>query len=128
MTKAKAKSTDDQGVKTPAHLAAYVDVLGIEGALALFLSAGGSQVYLPKKSSERTVAAQAIGAENVERLAASFGYGYIKVPLARQWIAEVMRANGDSDNEIARTVRADVATVRRWLAEVPRAEQLSLPI
>jgi hypothetical protein len=114
--------------KAPAHLAPYVDVLGADAAIALFLALGGSQIYLPRRSGSRTVAAQTIGADNVERLAAVLGYGYIKVPLARQWIAEAMRAEGRSDNEIARLVRADVATVRRWLGPKSTAEQLNLPI
>lgn len=112
----------------PAHLAPYVEVLGVAGAGALFLALGGSQIYLPRRSSKRTLAAQTIGADNVERLAAALGYGYIKVPLARQWIAGVLRAEGKSDNEIARLVRADVATVRRWLGPKSSAEQLNLPI
>lgn len=114
------------GVHTPEHLLAYVEVLGVDGATAFFLGVGGSQIYLPKKSSERTLAAQTVGAENVERLAELIGYGYIKVPLARQWVAQVMRSQGKSDNEIARTVRADVSTVRRWVRPNHAAQQLSL--
>lgn len=118
------------GIKTPAHLHAYVDALGVDGALELFLAMGGSQLYLPKRSGEGSMAATAIGADNVNVLAAALGHGYIKIPLARQWIALVMRARGKTDNEIARTVRADVATVRRWLEGVsrPNPEQLSLSL
>lgn len=112
----------------PAHLGPYVDVLGADGAVTLFLELGGSQIYLPRRSSDRTAAAKAIGADNVERLAQAMGHGYIKVPLARQWIAQVLRARGVSDNEIARLVRADVATVRRWLGPRSSAEQLTLPL
>lgn len=112
----------------PAHIAPYVDVLGVDDTVALFLAVGGSQIYISRKSGKRTVAAKTIGAAQVERLAAVLGHGYIKVPLARQWIAEVLRAQGKSDNEIARRVRADVATVRRWLGPKSAAEQLTLPI
>jgi len=119
---------DEAGVKTPAHLAIYVSVLGIDAAMNLFLTMGGSQIYLSKRSSDRSLMAQAIGAEAVERLAARVDYGYVKVPLARQWIAQVLRDRGKSDNEIARTIRADVATVRRWLGSRPRGEQLTLPL
>jgi len=111
----------------PAHIAAFVEVLGRKRAVDLFLALGGSQIYLPRRSSDRTLAAQTIGAKNVERLAAAMGYGYIKVPLARQWVAETLRDLGRSDNEIARLVRADVATVRRWLG--PKSpEQFTLPL
>lgn len=118
---------DPAAVPVPAQLAPYVEVLGTAAAVALFLALGGSQIYLPKRSSKRTLAAKTIGADKVEALAGALGHGYIKVPLARKWVAEVLRAGGKSDNEIARMVRADVATVRRWLG--PKStEQLSLPI
>ena len=114
--------------KVPANLAPYVKALGPAGALDFFLSFGGSQIYLPKTHSSRSKAAKEIGADTVARLAEALGDGYIKVPLARQWIAARLRAKGESDNEIARIVRADVATVRRWLGSKSAAEQLNLPI
>ena len=114
--------------KVPAHIEPYVEVLGVELALELFLVCGGSQIYLSRKSSDRTTAAQTIGASQVERLAERMGHGYIKVPLAREWIARTMRAQGKSDNEIARRVRADVASVRRWLGPKSAAIQLNLPL
>jgi hypothetical protein len=113
----------------PANLAPYVEVLGTERAVALFLELGGSQIYLAgRRSSERTLAARIIGADQVTRLAAALGDSYIKVPLARRWVARVLREDGKSDNEIARMVRADVATVRRWLGPKPDPSQLSLSI
>jgi hypothetical protein len=123
---AAAEATGTQAV--PAHLAVYVEALGAPLACRFFLELGGSQIYLSQRSGDRSVAAQVIGADKVEQLAARVDYGYIKVPLARQWVARQLRADGKSDNEIARLVRADVATVRRWLATVPRAEQLDLPL
>ncbi|MED5550054.1 MAG: helix-turn-helix domain containing protein [Pseudomonadota bacterium] len=101
--------------KIPANLEPYVTALGQEEAERFFLAMGGSDIYLPNKSSPRSLAARTIGADRVEKLAAAMGPGYYKVPLARQWIARVMNARGASYAEIARTVRADVATVRRWL-------------
>lgn len=114
--------------KVPANLAPYVEALGAPGALDFFLRFGGSQIYLPKTPSARSKAAREVGVDNVTRLAQAIGDGYIKVPLARQWIAAQLRAAGDSDNEIARIVRADVATVRRWLGHKGSATQLNLPI
>lgn len=113
-------------VKVPAHLEPYVDALGIEDAVHLFLGLGGSQIYLPKRSTPRSQAARTIGAENVDKLAERLGYGYIKVPLARQWVAQVMAGRGDGHNDIARTIRCDVATVRRWLGPASSQEQLNL--
>ncbi|WP_346915078.1 hypothetical protein [uncultured Roseibium sp.] len=49
------------------------------------------------------------------------------MPLAREWCAEVMRAKGETNAEIARTIRVDVATVRRWLpSKEITSEQLTL--
>ncbi|WP_339745622.1 hypothetical protein [uncultured Maricaulis sp.] len=101
--------------KIPANLEPYVTALGVADAERFFLALGGSDIYLPAKSSPRSMAARTIGADRVEKLAAELGPGYIKVPLARKWVARTMMARGESYAEIARTVRADVATVRRWL-------------
>ncbi|PYE86894.1 helix-turn-helix domain containing protein [Phyllobacterium leguminum] len=100
--------------KIPANVAPYVKALGADEAMRLFLSIGGSCIYLPATSTERSVAARTIGEHNVECLAREIGPGYIKIPLARKWVAATMKAKGASHNEIARTLRADVATVRRW--------------
>jgi hypothetical protein len=114
-------------IAVPAHVAPYVEAIGAELTVKLFLELGGSQIYLPRRSGKRTPAAKSIGADQVERLARALGYGYIKVPLARQWTAEQLRSQGKSDNEIARLVRSDVATVRRWLGP-KTSQQLTLPI
>lgn len=118
---------EEEALKAPANIAPYIEALGVDDAMRFFLSLGGSDIYLPRHSSPRSLAARTIGADKVEKLARSLGYGYVKVPLARQWVAAVMKANGDSLAEIARTVRADVATVRRWLgrSDDPR-EQMDL--
>ena len=98
----------------------FVGPLGEEGAALLFLRMGGSQIYLPAKSGKNSAAARAIGAAQVERLAAHLGVGFMKVPLARQWLACWLRKNGLSNNEIARLVRSDIATVGRYLRGYPK--------
>lgn len=110
----------------PANLEPYVTALGRDEAMRFFLAFGGSEVYLADRPTPRSMISRTIGAANVEKLARTIGPGYIKVPLARQWIAQVMLARGDSTAEIARTVRADVATVRRWLGPRPSSHQLDL--
>ena len=113
--------------EAPEHVAQYVEIIGADAAVTLFLMLGGSQVYLSRKSGDNSLIAQTIGAAAADQLAAGLGYGYIKIPLARQWIAETLRDKGRSHNEIARVVRADVATVRKWLGPRP-PEQFSLPL
>lgn len=110
----------------PANIAPFVQALGTDDAVRLFLAMGGSEIYLPQRSSPRSLTARTIGPEKVERLAGVMGYGYFKVPLARQWVAGVMHGKGASLAEIARTVRADVATVRRWVGPSSSGDQLTL--
>lgn len=112
-------------VKIPAHVAPYVDALGIDDALKLILNMGGCDIYIPAKSTDKSMSAELIGAAAVEKLAATLGPGYFKIPLARKWAGQTLRAQGKGTAEIARTVRADVATVRRWL-NVPDPRQIDM--
>jgi hypothetical protein len=102
------------GAPVPANLRGYVEALGIDGAIHLFCSMGGSEIYIPNSPTGRSKTAREIGPEAVERLARHLGAGYYKIPLARRWVAQTLFARGESLNAIARKVRADVATVRRW--------------
>ncbi|WP_186387511.1 helix-turn-helix domain containing protein [Stappia sp. TSB10P1A] len=108
----------------PANLAGYVEALGVDGAIRFFCEFGGSEIYIPASPTGRSQAVLAIGADAVARLARCMGPGYYKVPLAKRWVAQVLFSRGESLNSIARKVRADVATVRRW--RLPDAEQLRL--
>lgn len=106
----------------PANIRPYVEALGADDALKLFLELGGTTVYLPAhRSSVASLIANIVGPEKVLALSERFGHdaagGYVKVPLARRWTAEVMYLRGTATTEIARKVRADEATVRRWLSE-----------
>jgi hypothetical protein len=111
-----------KGKAVPANLRPYIEALGAECAERFFLTLGGSQVYVPatRTNGERGILFDAVGdAELILALAEALDVagigGYVKVPIARKWLAETMSRRGLSDNEIARTIRADVATVRRWL-------------
>lgn len=104
------------GRKIPTRIRPYYEALGVDDAVRFFLQLGGSEIFLPKNgSSDRSLAATIVGAEKVLALSEALGSGYVKVPLASRWIAEVLFMRGDSVSKIARTVRSDTATVRRWL-------------
>ena len=100
--------------KVPENLRVYVEILGEDDAMNLFLFLGGTTVYLPAKSSNNSLLGRAIGAVKCEALVAELGPGYVKVPIARQWIADTMFFRGHSNAEIARVIRCDEATVRKW--------------
>lgn len=119
--------TKHNGRPIPSKLLPYVQVLGVEDAIKLFLALGGSQIYLPAKVASGSRAAKVVGAEKLQQLTEWFGCGFVKVPLGSRWIAEVMFADGASTNKIAAVVRADVATVRRWINWTPSTPTKPLP-
>ena len=102
---------------TPAHLQPYVEVLGVEGAIELFLALGGSEVYLAGIApTGQSLIADQIGAERQMALAARIRYPKTRIPIPKQWIAQCMRATGLSTAEISRRLHTTDSTVRRWLA------------
>lgn len=119
-----AERTPRPDGRLPAVLRPYVEALGVDDAERVFLALGGSQLYLPANSPRDGLLFDLLGAEKVMALSTAFGSDgigdYIKVPLARRWVADRMWERGVSDNEIARTIRCDVSTVRRWFNGYPR--------
>lgn len=112
--------------KVPAHLSAYVSVLGEDLAIQFFLEFGGAQIYLSDRPQPSGSPAQLIGVDNVKALASKLGSGHIfRVPLAKEWTASRLFAKGWKIQAIARELRATDVTVRKWLK--PRQErQLTL--
>lgn len=108
------KGTSSRLDKVPENLRTYVEILGEDDAMNLFLFLGGTSVYLPAKSGNKSLLSRAVGAEKADALAAELGAGYIKVPIARQWIADTMFFRGHTNAEIARVIRCDESTVRSW--------------
>ena len=110
----------------PANIAPYVNVLGVDDAVKLFLELGGCTVYLSGDPREGSLVTNVIGTQNAAALAKQLGGGHIKIPLARKWTAQALLAGGKGVAEIARTIRADESTVRRMLGPAPVQNQLSL--
>ena len=103
---------------TPAHLAHYVEVLGVDLAVTFFLRFGGSEIYLPMYSqheSRRGEAVALVGAEKLRKLGDEIGAAKTRVPLANEWIARILAWQGHPAAAIARRIRVSDTTVRRWL-------------
>lgn len=98
----------------PDYIKPWVEAFGEEDAIQVFLSMGGVTVYLPKKSTDANQLARIVGKEKVDALGQRLGSGYFKVPISNQWIAECLWEQGRTNAEIARILRVDEATVRRW--------------
>lgn len=103
--------------KPPSAAEPYVECLGPELAARFFLAFGGSEVTLARGGGNGAVA-ELVSPDAVARMADHWAIGHkVRVPLARKWTALVLLWQGHSTAEVARTVRAADATVRRWKRE-----------
>lgn len=109
----------------PAHLQPYVTVLGVEAAIELFLTLGGSEVYLAGIApTGKSLIADQIGAERQQALAHLIRHPKTRIPIPKRWIAHCMLARGLSTAEIGRRLHTTDSTIRRWLAkELPNGRE-----
>ncbi len=117
----------------PAHISAYVDVLGVDGAVAFLLEFGGAELYLTPTPKRRNRLAQFVGVEKAAKLAIVSERMPNRIPLAKPWIAAVMKSKGLPVAEIARKLHSSDVAVRGWLKKSgvtsqpdPRQRQLPL--
>ena len=102
--------------KPTAQVEPYFEVLGAELTVQSLLQFGGANLYLHKHSNGRNEAESLIGADNVAALANSTNRSLPRrVPLAKQWLANVLHWKGYSDAQIARTLRVSDVSVDKWL-------------
>ena len=102
--------------KTPAALAPYVEVLGVDLAVDFFLRFGGSELYFPRDRCHGGAATSMIGVEKIAALGDRLCAVRKRIPLANRWIAEVLAWKGCPTAEIARWIRVSDVTVRHWLS------------
>jgi len=113
--------------KPPAHVAPYIDALGIDKAAEFLLSFGGAPIYLSDSPGARSQVAAAIGAEGVRALKERLGESTIqRVPTADKWLARYFEWQGLKVNEIARRLRTSNVTVRKYLRDGDDARQLRM--
>ncbi len=101
----------------PAQVRAFVDVLGVDGAVAFLLEFGGAELYLSTKPRPSGRLARAIGVEKAARLASHGAHIPRRIPTAKPWIAKVLRARGLSVADIARRLHVSDVSVRGWLKD-----------
>ena len=102
-------------VRTPAHVAPYVEALGEDRAIAFLLAFGGAPAYLANRPSEMNKIVPVIGDDGLAALVAEFRHRIDRVPVAKPWIAQVWADRGMTVIEIARRLHVTDKTVRIWL-------------
>lgn len=116
--------------KIPANLIQFVDVLGPELTVKFLLGFGGASLYLPNEYPRAgSMLFELVGREKAIELGQKIGSGYIKVPVAKRFIAQYYFAQGDSLSAICRKLHLTEPTIRGYISANDREErQLSLKL
>jgi hypothetical protein len=104
-----------QDPRPPAHIEAYVRILGVDGAIEFLLTFGGAELYLATSPKGRSRLAKQVGIEKATALAEASEHLPRRVPTAKPWIAQVWRHRGRSVADIARTLHVSDVAVRGWV-------------
>ncbi|MGB3409145.1 MAG: helix-turn-helix domain-containing protein [Jannaschia sp.] len=102
-------------IQVPANITPYVEVLGIELAVTFLLHFGGAELYISEDPKGRSELEALVGTHNARALGQQVHLLRRRVPLAKPWIAAVLRISGASTAQIARRLHVTDVTVRRWL-------------
>jgi hypothetical protein len=103
----------------PAQIELIVRALGPEDAVTYLLEFGGAELFIARSPGARSRVVALLGREKAEALAHAADNAPSwprRVPLAKGWLAQVLRARGLPNAEIARKLRMSEDTVRRHLA------------
>ena len=104
-------------IKPPAHLLPYIATLGEDLAIEFLLTFGGAELHLGANPAVEGRVADLVGIDLARQLAAA--HLPRRVPVGKQWIAQVWRERGLPVAEIARRLHMTDVAVRRWLGKVP---------
>lgn len=110
----------------PAHIAAYVEVLGPKLALRFFLEFGGTtSLYFPNDPKGKSAAEALIGPERLRALGERMNCQRADIPRPRTWIIHALKAEGCRQAEICRLAGCTSETVRRALKLSPSGASLA---
>lgn len=100
----------------PAHLARYVEALGVDQTIEFLLNFGGADLHVSRnpRPSSRIVAV--LGGEAARRLFEVCDTYNLprRVPLGKRWIAQVLFAQGNTIASIARRLHVSDTAVRGY--------------
>lgn len=99
----------------PVHVQVYVDALGTETAIDFLLTFGGVEMYFSDELKVRGIIESVVGSAKAPALADAFPDMMHRVPLAQDWLACCLHAQGLSVATIARRLRRSDLTIRKIL-------------
>jgi hypothetical protein len=107
--------TDAAPPKVPSHIRTYVDALGMDKAVELFLAFGGAPLYLGARPQERAHISSVLNPEQIRRLTKVIGRGHLRLPMPRAFIVQYLAYKDYTVNDIARKLHVTDVTVRNLL-------------
>lgn len=103
-------------MKVPAQIQPYVDALGEHKAIQFLMRFGGAPLYLPNNPTAASQLRDFVSPSEMAALVKALGAGHIsRVPVAREWLVNVLFERGMSKLAIARELHITDVTVRRLL-------------
>jgi len=119
-------------IKTPAQIAPFAAVLGVDLTVAFILEFGGAKLELSRNATEASRLAQLVGVEKAKELAVACEGLPARIPTSKPWIACTLRSKGLPVSEIARKLHMSDVAVRRWHRnagiEAPATNSKQLPL
>jgi DNA-binding transcriptional regulator YiaG len=117
-------------IKTPVQIAPFVEVLGVDGTVDFLLAFGGAELAFSKSPRETSKLSQHVGHDKAKLLGVAAARLPTRIPLQKRWIAQVLDAQGLSRADIARRMRVQDKTVRRYLKGeyAPTSEERQRPL
>jgi hypothetical protein len=107
----------------PAHLEPYVTALGVEAAITLFLTFGGTFLSIPRDPKGRSQLVEALGIDAARALADLAQRTHLprRLPIGKPWIAAVWKSQGLTEAKIATSLHVSNVTVAGWLRPTHRS-------
>jgi hypothetical protein len=102
-------------IRTPVQIAPFVEVLGIDGAVAFLLEFGGAELTFSRNPRETSQLCQLVGLDSARALGVAAACLPTRIPLEKRWLAAVLKSKGLSNAAIARKLRVQDKTVRNYL-------------
>jgi hypothetical protein len=114
----------------PAHLEPYVTALGVETAIELFLTFGGTYLYIPRDPKGRSELVKVLGMEKAQALADLADRVHLprRMPIGKKWIAQVLKSQGLPEAKIATRLHVSNVTVTNMLRGDSRRDENQLDL
>jgi hypothetical protein len=101
-----------------AQVAPFVEVFGADLAVTFLLAFGGGELHLSANPREGSALVQLVGRDRAAALTERASWDRTvqrRVPLAKNWLVEMLAWQGHSMAHIVRTLRISERTARRLL-------------